>query len=500
MGLQVSLHDQTHIELDLDYPFEPRPSSKVNHELDIFFFLPKSLGVNSASYTRDQFYNDLTSYIRLRTPEGEPIEPEFRESIRKYFAEVPNVIEQESLLPTLLRHSKLFANRINARLKKLHERLSLHGAETEGEVAAALSDACLIHDLVQGFREEIVEGARKPSLRVDPGLRQTILLADEYVSNRMDATFSDLHHRATTAGMKAALLGILQRESSYRRSTGYIYDQRRTEAEREYFYYRHGLLKKFISQPLFISTHRAKQDRVYRNYVAAAGAGLAAVWSRFADLQAYRMASASDLGLKASAVLAFMVLAYILKDRIKEVSREYFNESLKGIFPDYKTKLRYSPPSEAPTDLGEQSEFMRYLDSDSVPSEILFLRRLRGRRDIESSISETVLHYHRKVRFEGEDLPPSLIAVKMVKDILRFNFGYFSNHLDDPLKHLSVYDEEEGSARVETPKVYHLNILVRTGKRKQSFAHYRVIMNKGGILRLETVTPAGLVTDLEVGQ
>ena len=65
---RVSQHDKYQVEVKFVCPLDPE--RKVNdYHIDIFFFLPHHLGINRHTYSRDQFYADLTEYIRLKTPE-----------------------------------------------------------------------------------------------------------------------------------------------------------------------------------------------------------------------------------------------------------------------------------------------------------------------------------------------------------------------------------------------------------------------------------------------
>ena len=55
-------------EIKLRYAF-PKEQKKTVYDLAVYFFLPPSLGISGTSYQKGNFYEDVQSYIRLKTPE-----------------------------------------------------------------------------------------------------------------------------------------------------------------------------------------------------------------------------------------------------------------------------------------------------------------------------------------------------------------------------------------------------------------------------------------------
>ena len=64
---QFKLHDKYQLEMKFTYPANPEtPVNK--YCVDTFFFLPTNLGINAATYRKEEFFSDLHEYIRLKTP------------------------------------------------------------------------------------------------------------------------------------------------------------------------------------------------------------------------------------------------------------------------------------------------------------------------------------------------------------------------------------------------------------------------------------------------
>lgn len=496
IGIRALVHDQSQMEVSFDYPVPIFQDEKRSYKIDIYFFVPKVMGISSNSYSRDQFYNDMTNYIRIHTPYEEGSDWITLRKISSFLDQKPMPLDgsEEEELNELILDTKLFGNSLNTRLKKAFQHL-------RNGVPSTLFEIKEIIQLLQTFRETCISKVLKPSLRVPAELHQTLILVDEYLSNRIESTFAEIHAQSPhlysisdILELKEITSKILRDEIRYRDKKPF-HTSKSTDSEREYFYYRQSALKKFIAQPLFLKLTRQKQERKYRNAVASVGAALAAVWSQFADHSIYKTTKASDFGFQFLAVAMFAVVIYVFKDRIKDMSKEYVNEKLKSRIPDFKGTLDHRQLGE----FGATEEYFRFLDEESVPSEIQFLRRLEGRWDVETPVSDSVLHYHRSIYLSSCPQNKLNAAVKAVKDILRFNFSYFLNHLDDPIKKLATYDSEDGHALVHAPKVYHLNFVIQavSNEKLVEFEKYRLIFNKEGILRLESIPEQGSLFFLE---
>ncbi len=486
IGLQVTTHDRSQIEMSIDY----RPGQSEEFHTDLYFFLPRNLGIHSGSYSRDQFYNDLINHLRFHTP----IQLNLLNETLNTLAEIVNpdttAQEREQLAPLAIQQVKLYANRVNNLLKRLYDRFSLE--VTQEDSLRLLRE---LYAQITLFRVKFIKSAHASSLRMPSELRQTLLNSDEFISNRLVASCSDLLHRASMGTLNE----ILIQEKRHRKSQGDLFvDVGNNERDREHFYFRHSLLKKEVTQPLYIDKKSAKQEKIYRNWVAASGAAFAGLWAQIADYQTHRFKGQRDFGLSMLGVGMMAILIYVFKDRIKDVSKEYINDKMKLFLPDFRSKLEFFEIKKSGTGakkinhlLGKLSEYVRFASAHNIPEDIVYIRKLRGTRDVSSESQETVIQYHKTVQLN----PKARVLgcddeLCDIKDIHRFNFSYFLSHLDDAKKQISVYDEDEGPARISAPKVYHVNVVshIRAG-RVGIYNHFRVILDKEGIVRMDTILP-----------
>src|SRR4051812_15288459 len=117
--IRASVHDHTQVELNLNYysSVPPLPDHSGDpFDIDFYFFIPNSFGINSGSYSRDQFYNDLTNHIRLRPP-GTGAPPLFLlQGLQEYFCPHTLTSRKSELVPRICQQIRMFGNRINTEL------------------------------------------------------------------------------------------------------------------------------------------------------------------------------------------------------------------------------------------------------------------------------------------------------------------------------------------------------------------------------------------------
>lgn len=457
------VHDQSHLEIALSYPVSPKDKLIHQYKTDFYFFVPKVMGITSNSYSKDRFYSDITNYLRVHTPYTTGNELVILNQIVTCIDNCLNPEPSTRNSPSVYQTIKLFGNTLNKRLKE-----DIHDSDKLIE---------LLH-VVSRFRSGCVKRVQKPTLLIPSELRKTILLVDEYLSNRIETVLVDIK--------TPAVKGLLEQELAYRQSQQeHFFIKRTTDAEKEYFFHRQGLLKKVVAVPLFLEVKKKNLDSQYRNFIASFGAALAALWAQFAEHHTYQATNASDFGFQFIAVAFIAVGIYVFKDRIKDLSKEYVSEKLKGRIPDIKSVFNRQDLGLS----GSITEYIRYAEEKTISPEIRFLRRLKGRWDVEAPYPDTVLHYHRTVNLKNEPRALSDIWVNAVKDILRFNFSFFLTHLDDPIKEYFAYDLEDGVTKVTFPKVYHLNVVIRTSTELLTeYSGYRLIFNRTGIIRIESLS------------
>lgn len=529
-GLDSSntVHDRYQFESKFDFSVDTGrdPELRKSYEVDVFFFVPRNMGGTSDTFPRDRFFANLTHYLRVHAPQHTVASLSAAStwslpSADRYLAEHLMTLTRQRLSRLVVQDVRLFGCFIYTHYKSLHVRLG-HVLERKDDsvhlrVERLVTELTCLEDIVRAFRQRYVHRVRYEPLLIDEEVKRAFLLVDEYVSYRRESALIRIHRRLQRMdGFNAfgrRVADALQDENDYRgqhlsipQSTSYDREEDRLAAERETHYYRLGLLKKYVSGVLFLIGTPIRKDKVYKNAVGAVGAALAATWATLAQVQtAQIMIDGNGARMRLVLVLILGVIAYVFKDRIKELSKEYFNERMKHRIPDVETAMTYpfidDKGRERSEDIGMSSEFLRYLGRSSVPADIAYVRDIGHRAELEPERQENIIHYSKRITLESEAFRAQLHEVRRVHDVVRFDISEFLNKLSDPHKVHSYYDPQQGVQSQEAPKVYHLNIVFRytsmtTRKntlveRSVDVERIRLILNKKGILRIEHVLPRG---------
>jgi hypothetical protein len=183
------------------------------------------------------------------------------------------------------------------------------------------------------------------------------------------------------------------------------------------------------------------------------------------------------------------------------MSKEYFNDKMKGYLPDFDVRLMHrwydDSGSAKEVPVGKYHEYVHYLSDSKLPEDVRFIRNLTKDGDISGQLVEDVIHYSKRVWIETAAPLAGGGGGVALKDVFRFNMSEFLEYFDNPEKNLSIFDADEGSVRLRAPKVYHFNILLRLttrspgGRSKVQLEHVRLVLNKAGIVRVDPVFADG---------
>lgn len=518
VGTQIELHDHEQLEIRFNYAMGGEPGRHVYH-MDAYLFVPRNVGLNRHNYSREEFYGDVTPYMRLdaealplaQLADGSaPPSPLHRlwEAVRAFRGGGRPPPSQPLVVPIKL-YAYLFAEAIKAEMRAMRRRMRRYqaggaaAADELVEAAAAMVERA--RAALWAYRrlrtafwpfEPVCHGALVDAMRT----------ADEYMSLFVEEKLSELVQFAdeapalhdgtgVAARMRLVLARLADEEARHRLKYGFLRLTSTDPGGGEFFTYSLSQLKKSVHNALYLETRAIEADDVYlRNAVAAFGAALAAVWAfatRLPDTLAGMSASAK------LAVIAGVVLAYVMKDRIKNVTNEYLTRRLRKY--DHKSWLH--GPSMDVLGLGmvriRAREAMRFVGGDEVPAPVLALRRARRTVRRAELFGEEIIQYRKLISMEVEDGSRMPVGYRL-RDILRLNVRHFLVRLDEPLARQAYFDAARGAfTSAALPKVYHINVVLvvrRTGPTappREQLEHLRVVLDKERIVRVERVTTIG---------
>ncbi len=532
---RIELHDKHHIEIKLDYAIDP--SVKHNrYRVECFFFMPQSLGVNDLTYGRAQFYRASQAYIRFRTPlialaalasptnKSSPLH-RMKASLEKLQENghdekhATRISYELRLLACSIRSSlrdrtkvlvsQMAAARENvvamARVDKaaraVNERHGLVAVPVDAEVAPFPNDDqitrievgmdVLLQELTPVISQLRDFGVHLQDSVVPDSLRRDFTNVDEYVSlsveHYMTQFIEEMDQRKDDrlAGMRAHVRDILVAEQKRRTQVGYPSLNSDTPLDREHFVHRAGILKKFAMSCLFLNIRRREEGRAWADIAASLGAGVGMSASLILTALNERTLAVNSLTF-----FSATVLAYALRDRIKEWAKRYFGSRVTRWVRDYMVDI-VDPSTEQR--IGRCRESFAFVKD--VPPEIGAIRENRVDNLLPKSSPEVVLKYDKAIELEAKLIHDLHGRLHDINDIIRFNVSSLLVRTDDPIQTVHAYDPASDSVKlVECPKVYHVNLIFalrdeQTGRAAQ-LTRIRVIVDKGGIKRIEEVRAA----------
>ncbi|NCC50631.1 MAG: hypothetical protein EOM20_05380 [Spartobacteria bacterium] len=484
MNVQVSIHDKYQVELKVGYPLHSE-ASRNTYELDLYMFAPRSLGVHPEMYTKQQFYSDMQTYIRLRTP---PVPLNQLTAAGGLFERLHDVFIRISQRPSKEPPSD-YENRIKLFCCVFKSAVR--------DYVAYIQDIECVEDRERLTREYITsvravaEAYRTLHAAIQtPGVGQPIhdlyCFGDEYISLLIDdytCYLVDVLPASDLSGsmeLRETLMAVVRDEIEYRRKRGYPSIPEK-QNDNETLVFRRSILKKYVASILFLDTEVRKEGVLLEQTLFSLAAAVAMVFAT-----AVAFISQSIYGALTLPVFVALVVSYIFKDRIKDLIRYYLSRKMSRFLFDHKTRIHDASRNVVGT-CKESFEFIRECKL-STP-----VRQLRDRdhiTEIENGwLGEQTLLYRKRIRLYPQKVKSIFPdhEIEGVNDIIRLSIQAFLRKMDDPKKELFVMDDD-GFLPVKGTRVYHLNLIIRLAKNDtETLKRYRLVLTRKGIKRIEQV-------------
>ncbi|HEY9855867.1 MAG TPA: hypothetical protein V6D05_09040 [Stenomitos sp.] len=511
---QIDLHDRQHFEIAFNYDVSPAatgPDGRAYFKVDAFYFLPTNLGVSAMSYGKDDFFKDVLSYLRFKTPNlsshtlADPLSSLSPLNILsfnlKQLVDQPEIdarLERSSINEAKLLGAILIANwrDLRKQARELGQALGRRpvGSQSAGELLSDIANRLEAeHEVLLKYRA-LRRAYADNQACLSQQLLDALRLVDEYLTYRFDENLAKIHE--SFLGVEhAALIRFDERlrwlgmaEAEYRRDEGFIHLSSDTPDALELYTYRTGALKKYLAQVLYLNIRTVREVHRFRGIVAAFGAALAAFWSTLGD----RNVNVRLHGVSTSVLILTIVLVYVLKDRIKEFFKDYLASQVQRLLPDQRLTI-IDPMTQRP--IGTCRQTVRYEAKRKLPEDIRRIRELNHSIDLDEGREEEVLSYRHSVKLEAKTIHATHVRRMHVKHILRYSVASLLKRLSDPHVKVSRFNERSGRFEVMlAPKVYHVNVIFRVtkvgpdGRPEEPVYHrVRVVLNKDGIERVEPV-------------
>jgi hypothetical protein len=501
---RIGVHDENQVEIKLDYGFDPA-AARTRYQIETYVFAPRSLGIDRATYRSDQFYADVQSYIRFKTPSvplSDLCEP--TGGLAKLAAAIPQGSPgwNSPQAAELRRRVQLLGCEVRANTRDaaadLRSRCRVLAGMPGPAPAMRVGDLCTAVDRLCADLEMLLAGLRalRPKFmaaRRPVWVRELFEYADEYVSVSIEGQLTSLLEvfgqpspiHAALEPARVRLAGLITAEQDHRREAGYrtVLDH---DASGRAYVYRASALKKFMSSVLFLDVRKRGGGGSIRHGAAGLAAGIAMLFSTLAALFTQRWFSIDSMPF-----VVALVVAYVFKDRIKEWIKFYLSARFSRHLYDYKSRIL----GPGGVKLGRCRETLAFVEAHGVDERVFAARHADSTSDIERETKpEVVLRYIKDIAIDGPRVRAMGEGFAELNDIIRFNVASFLARMDDPVRTIARYDRVEGAVkRHACPKNYHLNIvlLFRGPEEALALRRFRVVLDRGGIVGLQDVALPG---------
>lgn len=494
------IHFRDRWQFELKSEFRPLSAKKRNiYFQEFFIFVPNSLQINAQTYSKEEFYQSQTNLIRFKTPTisfTELLNSKNEDSPLNKISDLLQKPRSEENLEAIKFELKLFANIWSSDLRKEVDPLTIAIEKTTSYEELAKCKAkidYLIFDLFgkllnkyQELEAAIFQYADSSELEANVKYVRDIisLLLNTALGNLLLTMRSKNHPLLNSTEKEIAKL--LLREKNYREGNQEIsyactYSK---EAKEENISFRMGVLSKFIIEALQLQTTRLNTTERYRPIVA----GIAATFAMSIYMFLFIL-QGTHFVINSVPFIIGIILAYVLKDAVKEDMKRVSYRWMFKWLPDFTTEIR----SLTGKVIGKLHESFSFAEYQEIPREVRQMRNEGFHTDlIHIKRPEQVLHYKRQIDL-SKKYHPVQDDLNALSIIFRYDIHRFLAKGSDPYEpYLDIDNQTFEITRKFLPKVYHINIILKNSdmqpnlKEKIEWKRYKLIVNKDGIKRIES--------------
>ncbi|MGA1863149.1 hypothetical protein OWM07_09710 [Deferribacter thermophilus] len=468
----IRIHDKNQFEIKLGYLID-HSKRKTEYEINIYFFIPKSIGLNKYTYSNTQFFEDFYSYVRLITPKSD-----LKDIIKRLQRLINFIYRNRSSLEKHFDH-------INYELKIIICSYRVYLRKFANEIKSGM---CVNEEIVnfinelKEFRKHIKEFTGFVNGSISNSLKDLFIFADEYSSFLIDVyVFRIIKFlgKNCDSNIKSFLLKVVKEEDEYRKLKNYSFVTS-NEENNESLIYKYSVYKKFFYSILFLYQKRKEDFTEARHFAYAIAAGIAMI---FATAVAFFYQQ--KYGSYTLPFFVALVVSYMFKDRIKDFFRQLFDNKFvfKKVY-DFRNKIYDLEKNRL---FGFYKERVRFIDEKNLPKEVLEKRLFKTDGRLSTwFLGENILKYERKIKLYNKRISDFFTDnIEGLNDIIRFNVSNFTKKMDDPYEVLYRTDGEKVEKLVAS-KVYHVNMVVEfVSDKEHRLYKVRLILSKDGIKRVE---------------
>ncbi len=422
-----------------------------NRRLDLYFFLPKEMGIGPHSLDEEEYYHSSITGRRSYYSTG--LHLPLVQS--RFISQKKRTVEEFRLYQNLFAYQ--FAVAIETDVKELAQ------IEDPAVFYADLKDLSeLVTQLLKKFRRN------EPS---DPKWKSYFENADNYLSWFCEQQLLKLLSRAPrSSSYNETVEGVVELcrgERRHRDKRRYNSQQTQDDPNR-------------ISNKMLLLRRLIQQGVVLKDELKTLGTGLKKMTTGVAT--AVVMLVVSALIIKAQGVFSGLTIALVLTLAVIYGFREIFKEDIRNALwrfiqkgrPKWSRILRDTTSQTAIAKQLVWLDFMKTTELPDVVSNIL------KRRHSQNKIDAEVLHYGIHTRVTQKEF---LTGYSTIQEQVNISLAPFARYLERGKA--KIYKEQDGKISNDSvERRYQINMIlaIKNGKEETKYARYKVTMNRSTIV------------------
>lgn len=478
--VKTSIHDRFSVEFKIN--FSGREQQHRLFKMNSWLFVPSSLNINASTYSKEQFYRDVKSNVRLKTPQFtlQQLAEIDVLPLRHLGTSVKKLIDAPSTegLQDLEFHIKMYVAIYKSALRD--ETKALQAAGVSGFNADTWkAHLSAIRKIVSHYREVM-----RKSTEIISDTALIFQYGDEYMSHLAELYAMRLMRSSASMSVEGIenirqdIKALIEEEHQYKIAQGYACFLLENVDESRDMFLHQNILKKYIESALYLKSDSEPDGAAAKELTLSFAAGLAMLVSLLIALPFQKY-----LGEYPALIFVILIVAYMFKDRIKEYARNRFAHRLKSRFFDMKNKVQYRRK-----EVVHIKEGMDFIDDSKTPEEV---RKARNRSDLENRIPpEQIILYRKQVEINNEMLSRQYeYRYDGINDITRLHLQHFTAKMDDPETNVAMLDGRGDVQYISVPRVYNLHIVLQCVAGGIIEYHcFRLMMSRNGIMECVEIT------------
>ncbi|NDW18529.1 hypothetical protein D0T53_06325 [Dysgonomonas sp. 216] len=482
--INVKIHDKFSFEFKTSFITNKKTFlyEKANEfSINTWMFIPNNLDINRSTYSKDSFYKDNKSNIRLITPvyllseiydKQNPDSPicRIKEAFKAFAADVENTDAFENYTFQIKMFSSITKSAIRDRVNYIISECG--SADIQNLIENYIHDVKMInrgyHDLWLLINKQDITKEQQDHY----------FFGDDFIGNVIEqhtyALMGVIERYSVYDLVKKDLVGLVKSGMKRKIEKGYSYVDEDNPTNNYLVIMRRSMLKKYMESDLYLNTKQTKDGAIAEQMYYAIAAGVSMIFATIISFSAQL-----HYGNFTIPLFFALVISYAFKDRIKDLMRYYFSTQLGKKYFDTKRELEMRNQK-----IGWVKEAFDFVLENKVPEEVSNLRKRSPLVEAENKIyNEQILLYKKLVSLSsGKIKKYKGYKYIGINDITRFNVTHFIQKMDNPFVSLYLPDDEFGYKTIESEKVYTIYFIIRAeSENVLYYRKFRLLFNREGI-------------------